>query len=124
MSREMSPMHVNLMKHLCGHAFSTEDFCLSTITVSRHRHDISYFSTLFNVTSWAWDVGPSANINLLRSLPCAFGGQLTQWAFVLVTLFFFLVHRADETQPGRNSCLCHGQLHLSINLNSIMSLLR
>ena len=76
---------------------------LKSISLSPQRHDIQKFaycslSRVLHVTNrqhasiWIWVSS--------EALPYEFGRQLVP----NLLLSFLLLHRADETQPGRNSC--------------------
>ena len=101
--------------------FSCGTVCLSADTLSRQRHDILDFSNcplspVLHVTLANWQ-GFGFEFHL-RSSPSwwVYGYQSTSW------IFHSLLHRADETQQGRNSCP-RLQL-LAFSLDSIMSLPR
>ena len=94
--------------------FLQDSCCLSTIFLSRHRHDIPEFCLFTQSRVVHVTLTNPQTIRLefhLWSLP--------QLAIVLVAMCL-LLQRADETQPGWNSCL---RLHLA-SLDSIMSLSR
>ena len=96
--------------------------CLSTVSLSRQRHDTLYFSCCplsgVQVCMWHWPICKDLDLTFIwghhhmhlvdvrsinRSLP-------------------FLLHRVDETQQGRNSC--PRLQFLAFSLDSIMSLSR
>jgi len=85
------------------HWLDIPGFCLSAAS-SRQRHDILGFCLLFVVMRFACHIGQSATIFEfhLKSLPCVFSRRSVNQSVAL--LYFLLLHCADETQPGRNSC--------------------
>ena len=83
-----------------------DSFCLSAVSLSRQRHDILDFSycplsRVLHETLANWQRFGGFEFQL-RSSPSAFSGymadQSTSW------LLHNLLHRADETRQGRNSC--------------------
>ena len=105
-------------KHGLAMIFLRGSLCLSAVTLSRQQHDILDFSncplsrvlhvTLANI--WIWV--SSEVITILVSI----------WMSVDQLILYRLLHRADKTQQGRNSC--PRLQFLAFSLDSIMSLPR
>ena len=118
MQTKMLSVYIGSVKDLI---LLRDSFCLFTVSLSRQQHDVLDFSccplsrvlhvTLANLQKFGFEFH-------LRSSPSAAFGDGRSFNRLLHNL----LHSADETQQGRNSC--QRVQFLTFSLNSIMSLSR
>ena len=82
--------------------FLPDSFCLSAVSSSQQRHDILDFPIALSYAFWMWHWSICKNFNLSFTR-----GHHNLWHLLddwpINRLLHYLLHRAYETQQGRNS---------------------